>query len=67
MYEASAHDVRPLAEFKRLRTIWLPFAPADVDHQVVADLQAANPLCRVLVGQKGAVASIGRDPVAELA
>jgi eukaryotic-like serine/threonine-protein kinase len=62
VYEASAHDVRPLAEFKRLRTIWLPFAPADV-----AELQAANPLCRVLVGLNGAVTSIGRDPVAELA
>ena len=61
----SANDLRRLGELKQLRTIWL-LDGQDADEQAVEDLQHANPLCRVLVGNKP-VKVVGRDPVGELA
>jgi eukaryotic-like serine/threonine-protein kinase len=58
-------DIGHLGKLKQLRTIWLPNAEA-ADEKAVAELQAVNPLCRVLVSQ-GPVHPVGYDPEGELA
>lgn len=72
LHEATADDVRRASRLSRLRTIFLPVAddnalPAALE-DAVAELQAANPLCRVLVGGGNLVyRAVGRDPESGLA
>ena len=66
IYRATADDIIQLANVEQLRTIWLPDADSP-DEGAVAKLRAAQPLCRVLVGERGHIRPIGADPIGEAA
>ncbi|HET6880828.1 MAG TPA: serine/threonine-protein kinase [Pirellulales bacterium] len=72
LHGATSDDLRRLSRLSRLRTIFLPIAengalPTAID-DAVAQLRAANPLCRVLVGGgNAAYRAVGRDSESELA
>ncbi|HEX7377721.1 MAG TPA: hypothetical protein VF278_11445, partial [Pirellulales bacterium] len=60
----SADSLRALGKLSQLRAVYL-FDDDPPDERAVADLQRANPFCRVLFGKYGDRAA-GRDRVAEL-